>query len=358
MKLRDKNLKILKSNHVYSEEMEHDACGVGLVASTEGIKSRKVVEYGIDALKAVWHRGAIDADGKTGDGAGIHIEIPKDFFEEKIEVTGHKHDNSELCVGMIFLPRNDYSAQEQCRTIVESELTKRNFSIYGWRQVPVDPSVLGEKAEQTRPEITQVLFTYNDKKVINKSLEQKLYETRRVIEKEVDTLYKLTLNYGMELLVEPEAVTYARALPCGTVEQADGSYTEGCSSEEKNNGIEGSTAKYEQHACCNVGWMALDLEKSIGKYGEFDEEINPWGTINPNTWCGLDDGSGIYANDEKILDEQTLASKNEEKNYHVEKCEEVKGNFKVYNIPLIDDLQLIYANSVVMGAGQVFGTTV
>ena len=184
MKLRNKNLKILKSNHVYSEEMEHDACGVGLVASTEGLKSRKVVEYGIDALKAVWHRGAIDADGKTGDGAGIHIEIPKDFFEEKIEVTGHKHDNSELCVGMIFLPRNDYSAQEQCRTIVESELTKRNFSIYGWRQVPVDPSVLGEKAEQTRPEITQVLFTYNDKKVINKSLEQKLYETRRVIEKE------------------------------------------------------------------------------------------------------------------------------------------------------------------------------
>ncbi len=184
MKLRNKNLKILKSNHVYSEEMEHDACGVGLVASTEGLKSRKVVEYGIDALKAVWHRGAIDADGKTGDGAGIHIEIPKDFFEEKIEVTGHKHDNSELCVGMIFLPRNDYSAQEQCRTIVESELTKRNFSIYGWRQVPVDPSVLGEKAEQTRPEITQVLFTYNDKKVVNKSLEQKLYETRRVIERE------------------------------------------------------------------------------------------------------------------------------------------------------------------------------
>ena len=184
MKLRDKNLKILKENHVYSEEMEHDACGVGLVASTEGLKSRKVVQYGIDALKAVWHRGAIDADGKTGDGAGIHIEIPKDFFEEKIEITGHKHDDSELCVGMIFLPRNDYEAQEKCRTIVESELTKRNFSIYGWRQVPVNASVLGEKAEQTRPEITQVLFTYNDKKVINKFLEQKLYETRRIIERE------------------------------------------------------------------------------------------------------------------------------------------------------------------------------
>ena len=61
-----KNLEILKKNHVYSEEMEHDACGVGLIASTEGKKSRKVVEYGIEALKAVWHRGAVDADGKTG----------------------------------------------------------------------------------------------------------------------------------------------------------------------------------------------------------------------------------------------------------------------------------------------------
>ena len=107
--LRKKNQKLLKDNHVYYENQEHDACGVGLVASTEGRKSRKVVEYGIEALKAVWHRGAVDADGKTGDGAGIHIEIPQDFFIEKIENTGHKHDNSEVCVGMIFLPRNDYS---------------------------------------------------------------------------------------------------------------------------------------------------------------------------------------------------------------------------------------------------------
>ena len=83
--LQKKNYNLLKKNHVYSENMEHDACGVGLVASTEGKKSREVVEYGIKALKAVWHRGAIDADGKTGDGAGIHIEIPSDFFIEKIE---------------------------------------------------------------------------------------------------------------------------------------------------------------------------------------------------------------------------------------------------------------------------------
>ena len=76
------NLDLLKKNHIYSESMEHDACGVGLIASTDGKKSRQVVEYGIQALKAVWHRGAVDADGKTGDGAGIHIEIAKNFFKE------------------------------------------------------------------------------------------------------------------------------------------------------------------------------------------------------------------------------------------------------------------------------------
>ena len=140
-----KNLELLSKNHVYSNEMEHDACGVGLIASTDGKKLRAIVEYGIEALKSVWHRGAVDADGKTGDGAGIHVEIPKDFFIEKIEVTGHDYDNSEICVGMIFLPRNDYSSQESCKTIVESELTKNDFSIYGWRQVPVNPKILGEK---------------------------------------------------------------------------------------------------------------------------------------------------------------------------------------------------------------------
>ena len=107
-----KNIELLQNNNVYSKEMEHDACGVGLVASTQGKKSREVVEYGIEALKAVWHRGAVDADGKTGDGAGIHLEIPIDFFIEKIEITGHKFDNAEICVGMIFLPRNNFESQE------------------------------------------------------------------------------------------------------------------------------------------------------------------------------------------------------------------------------------------------------
>ena len=79
-----KNKLLLEKTHNYKSDMEHDACGVGLIASTNGKKSRKVVEYGIEALKAIWHRGAVDADGKSGDGAGIQIEIAPEFFKEKI----------------------------------------------------------------------------------------------------------------------------------------------------------------------------------------------------------------------------------------------------------------------------------
>ena len=179
------NLNLLEKNNIYSKSMEHDACGVGFIASTKGKKSRKVVEYGIEALKAVWHRGAVDADGKTGDGAGIHIEISNSFFKEKIENYGRQYDDAEICVGMIFLPRDNYEAQEKCKTLIETELLKRNYNIYRWRQVPINPSVLGEKAEITRPEIVQVIFRSNDKFLKDKSLEIKLYETRRKIEKEI-----------------------------------------------------------------------------------------------------------------------------------------------------------------------------
>ena len=205
MNIYKKNLKLLTKNNVYSKEMEHDSCGVGLIASTEGRKSREVVEYGIEALKAVWHRGAVDADGKTGDGAGIHLEIPKDFFIEKIEVTGHIHDGSDICVGMIFLPRNDYASQESCKTIVESELTKNNFSIYGWRQVPVNPKVLGEKAFQTMPEIIQVLFKSNDKNLIDKDLERKIYETRKKIENKA---FNLSLNNFYICSISSKSIIY------------------------------------------------------------------------------------------------------------------------------------------------------
>jgi len=188
MNLYKKNLKKLTDANAYYPSLEHDACGVGLVASTEGKKSRKVVEFGIQALKAVWHRGAIDADGKTGDGAGIHIEIPTAFFKERIENYGRQYDGGTICVGMIFLPRNDYSSQEKCKTLVETELLKKNYYIYRWRQVPINTSVLGNKAENNRPEITQIIFKSNNKNLIGEKLERDLFSVRKKIEKESNVL--------------------------------------------------------------------------------------------------------------------------------------------------------------------------
>ena len=175
MNLYKKNINKLSKSHSYFKSLEHDACGVGFVSSIKGKKSRKVVEYGIQALKSVWHRGAIDADGKTGDGAGIHIEISNDFFKEKIENHGRKYDGGTICVGMIFLPRNDYSAQEKCKTLIEKELLGKNYYIYRWRQVPIKTSILGKKAENNRPEITQVIFKSNNKNLIGEELERDLF---------------------------------------------------------------------------------------------------------------------------------------------------------------------------------------
>lgn len=78
----------MAENSMYRAEDEHASCGVGLVVSIDGGKSRKVVELGIGALKAVWHRGAVDADGKTGDGAGIHVQIPVPFFHDRSAAPG------------------------------------------------------------------------------------------------------------------------------------------------------------------------------------------------------------------------------------------------------------------------------
>ena len=98
MDLYKKNLEKLIQGKVYNPMDEHDACGVGFISSTDGKKSRKIVEFGIQALKAVWHRGAVDSDGKTGDGAGIHLEIPQNFFVERIENAGRKHNEGTICV--------------------------------------------------------------------------------------------------------------------------------------------------------------------------------------------------------------------------------------------------------------------
>ena len=175
----------LTEQGLYDPAEEHDACGVGLVASIDGTPQRRVVEAGIKALKAVWHRGAVDADGKTGDGAGIHIEIPQDFFREQVRRAGHEPGETRIGVGMVFLPRTDFAAQERCWVIVEREILNYGYVIHGWRQVPVDTSVVGEKANAARPEIEQIMIA-NSKGTSEQQFEIDLYVIRRRIEKAVE----------------------------------------------------------------------------------------------------------------------------------------------------------------------------
>jgi glutamate synthase (NADPH/NADH) large chain len=166
---------------VYDPALERDACGIGLIADIHGRARRETVEVAIKALKAVWHRGAVDADGKTGDGAGIRVGIAQDFFKQAVERTGHKTGDARIGVGMIFLPRTDFAAQERARTIVESEIIRARLELYGWRQVPIDPSCLGQKAAATRPEIEQILFA-DPLGRDPEALERELYLVRRRIE--------------------------------------------------------------------------------------------------------------------------------------------------------------------------------
>ena len=170
---------------LYRPEDEHASCGVGLIAAIDGKPRREVVLAGIEALTAVWHRGAVDADGKTGDGAGIHLAIPQVFFREHIERTGHTPGHEDIAVGMVFLPRTDLGAQERCRVIVEREILKVGYRIYGWRQVPVNTEVLGDKADSTRPEIEQIMIANTLGRDI-RQFEIDLYLIRRRIEKAIE----------------------------------------------------------------------------------------------------------------------------------------------------------------------------
>ena len=142
---KNKNFKKLFDAGIYKNSYEHDSCGVGLVASIDGEFKRNVVEAGIKALKAVWHRGAVDADGKTGDGAGIQTALPQEFFKDYIRSLGVIPSKKNIAVGMVFLPRTDMVSQEICRTIIEREIINLGNKIYCWRSVPINLNAIGKR---------------------------------------------------------------------------------------------------------------------------------------------------------------------------------------------------------------------
>jgi glutamate synthase (NADPH/NADH) large chain len=179
----DTRAQHLAQHGLYSPENEHDACGVGLIAAIDGEPRRAIVEKAIEGLRNMWHRGAVDADGKTGDGAGIHIQLPQAFFADYLARIG-KQPDARLAVGMVFLPKKNFAAQERCRAIIESEILRMGYRIHGWRQVPVVAEVIGDIANESRPEIEQVIIA-SDAQRSEAKLESDLYLIRRRIEKAV-----------------------------------------------------------------------------------------------------------------------------------------------------------------------------
>ena len=208
------NRERLISGHAYDPASERDACGTGFVCAIDGKPRREVVELAIAALKAVWHRGAVDADGKTGDGAGVMVSVPQAFFAEQVTRIGHTLRPGPIAVGMIFLPRTDLAAQELARTIVEAEVLRFGFYIYGWRQAPIDSAVLGERAAAVRPEIEQIMLAAPDD-MDGEQLERALYLCRRRIEQRVQQAH---LQGFYICSLSAKSLIYKGMFRCGDVD--------------------------------------------------------------------------------------------------------------------------------------------
>jgi glutamate synthase (ferredoxin) len=169
---------------LYHPDQEHDACGVGLIARISGERSHDVVEKAIAALKSLAHRGAIDADAVTGDGAGLLTQIPVALFREHLEqVKKPLFRDEDLGVGMIFLPRDDY-AQAHCKKLVEQAVKAEGLAWLGWRLVPTDGNGLGRKAIETQPVIVQALVGRTGE-LTDDEFERKLFLAQKSSERKV-----------------------------------------------------------------------------------------------------------------------------------------------------------------------------
>ncbi len=174
-KRTDMQTGLPKAQGMYRPENEHDSCGIGFVAHIKGQKSHEIVLKGLDVLINMTHRGAESADNKTGDGAGMLIQLPHDFFVSK----GINLPNpGQYGAGFIFLPKNKNSAK-QCLEIFEKIVSEERLSIITYRDVPVNSSCLGEIALSSEPDMKQVFVTGNFEP---EELERKLFIVRKLTE--------------------------------------------------------------------------------------------------------------------------------------------------------------------------------
>ena len=169
---------MLKKQGLYLPEFEHENCGAGFICNLKGEKTNQIIHDALEILVKLEHRGGVSADGKTGDGAGLLIDIPHDYFKRVCEFD--IPEQREYAVGMVFLPKveNQY---EFCKAVFEKEIKAQGLSILGWRKVPVDSSQLGEIALASEPNIEQI-FIGKTEAITEAIFKAKLYAARKITE--------------------------------------------------------------------------------------------------------------------------------------------------------------------------------
>ncbi|WP_394371900.1 glutamate synthase large subunit [Neotamlana laminarinivorans] len=169
---------MLEKQGLYSPEFEHENCGAGFICNLKGEKTNQIIHDALEILVKLQHRGGVSSDGKTGDGAGLLIDIPHEYFTRVCDFS--LPDFREYAVGMIFLPQND-NQHTFCKNILEEEIKQQGLSILGWRKVPVDSSQLGEIARASEPIIEQLFIGKNDD-IDEATFKAKLYAARKIAE--------------------------------------------------------------------------------------------------------------------------------------------------------------------------------
>ncbi|MBI3887150.1 MAG: glutamate synthase large subunit [Opitutae bacterium] len=174
----------LSPSPLYLPEFEHDACGTGFIARPDGQRTHEVLKHALTGLKNLAHRGAIDADSSTGDGAGVMTQLPYELLRAHLEaakISAVPRDR-DLGVGMLFLPRDSDLAQAQIRKIVIEAVKEEGLGFVAWREVPVDFSILGRKAADTRPTIMQAIVARLDD-ASDDEFERQLFLAQKIAER-------------------------------------------------------------------------------------------------------------------------------------------------------------------------------
>ena len=179
---------------MYDPRFEHDNCGIGAVVNIKGVKSHATVENALKIVENLKHRAGKDAEGKTGDGVGILLQISHKFFTKAVKPLGIELGGErDYGIGMFFFPQDEL-ARNQAKKMFEVIIDKEGMEFLGWREVPTDPTKLGKKAVDCMPCIMQAFVKRPKDVAKGLDFDRKLYVARRVFEQSNDNTYVVSLS--------------------------------------------------------------------------------------------------------------------------------------------------------------------